>query len=72
MAFTGICFSIQSKFILTSNQSLFFQSIIDTDDFSVIISSTKTLCEIVNNFLSRISEIVISDDELNIKCDILR
>jgi diacylglycerol kinase (ATP) len=44
----------------------------EADDFSVIISSTKTLCEIVNNFLSRISEIHRDDDQLSIKCDILR
>lgn len=49
-----------------------FQSIIDTDDFQVVLASTKMLCETVNDILGRVIEPHRDDEQLNVKCDILR
>lgn len=48
------------------------QSIIDTDDFQVVIASVRILCETVNEFLNRVTETHRDDEQLLIKCDILR
>lgn len=48
------------------------QSIIDTDDFQVVIASVRILCETVNEFLNRATEQYRDDEQLIIKCDILR
>jgi diacylglycerol kinase (ATP) len=48
------------------------QSIIETDDLVVVLSSTKILCETVSDFLARICENPNFDGNLSIKCDILR
>lgn len=48
------------------------QSIIDTDDFQVVIASVRILCETVNEFLNRVTETNRDDEQLLIKCDILR
>jgi hypothetical protein len=48
------------------------QSIIETDDFQVVIASVRILCETVNEFLNRITEQHQNDEQLIIKCDILR
>jgi hypothetical protein len=46
---------------------------VDTDDFQVVIASVRILCETVNEFLNRVTEAHRRDDEqLLIKCDILR
>lgn len=49
-----------------------WQSIIDTDDFQVVIASVRILCETVNEFLNRVTDTNRDDDQLLIKCDILR
>lgn len=48
------------------------QSIIDTDDFQIVIASVRILCETVNEFLNRVTETHRDDEQLLIKCDILR
>lgn len=48
------------------------QSIIDTDDFQVVIASVRILCETVNEFLNRVTDQHRDDEQLIIKCDILR
>lgn len=48
------------------------QSIIDTDDFTVVIASVRILCETVNEFLNRVTDTNRDDEQLLIKCDILR
>lgn len=58
--------------LLTNTFFISFQSIIDADDFQVVLSSTKLLCESVNDFLNRVAETYREDEQLNIKCDILR
>lgn len=52
--------------------NLQLQSIIDTEDIDVVISSTKMLCESVNDFLARIVDNCGEEEQLNVKCDILR
>lgn len=48
------------------------QSIIETEDFDIVISSTKMLCESVNDFLARIVDHCGDEEQLIVKCDILR
>lgn len=48
------------------------QSIIETDDFDVMITSVRILCEAVNDFISRVTENNREDEQLSIKCDLLR
>jgi diacylglycerol kinase (ATP) len=48
------------------------QSIIETDDFQVVIASVRILCETVNEFVNRVTEQHRDDEQLIIKCDILR
>ncbi|KAG4078409.1 hypothetical protein HA402_013120 [Bradysia odoriphaga] len=52
--------------------NLQLQSIIETEDFDIVISSTKMLCESVNDFLARIVDHCGDEEQLNVKCDILR
>ncbi|KAJ6629751.1 Diacylglycerol kinase eta, partial [Pseudolycoriella hygida] len=52
--------------------NLQLQSIIETEDFDVVISSTKMLCESVNDFIARVADHCGDEEQLNIKCDILR
>ena len=58
--------------MLTFMSSIGKQSIIDTDDFQVVIASVRILCETVNEFLTRVTEQYRDDEQLIIKCDILR
>lgn len=48
------------------------QSIIETDDFQAVIASVRILCETVNDFIGRVTETHRDDEQLLIKCDILR
>lgn len=51
---------------------LHVQSIIEAEDLQIIITSTKIICETVNNLLGRLGDNCREDVQLNIKCDILR
>lgn len=48
------------------------QSIIETDDFQAVIASVRILCETINDFIGRVTETHRDDEQLLIKCDILR
>ncbi|XP_055690695.1 diacylglycerol kinase eta isoform X3 [Lutzomyia longipalpis] len=48
------------------------QALLETEDLEVIIAATKDLCETVNTLLARIGDCIRSDEQLSIKCDILR
>uniref|UniRef100_A0A1B0GQ62 Diacylglycerol kinase n=1 Tax=Phlebotomus papatasi TaxID=29031 RepID=A0A1B0GQ62_PHLPP len=48
------------------------QALLETEDLQVIIAATKDLCDTVNTLLARIGDCVRSDEQLGIKCDILR
>lgn len=51
---------------------VYLQSIIETDDFDVMLSSTRFLCETINAFVARVCEINVDDEQLMVKCDLLR
>lgn len=48
------------------------QSILETDDVQIVISSTKILFDTINDLLLRICENRQDDEQLIVKCDILR
>jgi hypothetical protein len=48
------------------------QSIVENDDFQVVLTSTRKLVETVNEFIGRIMEANRDDDSLVVKCNILR
>lgn len=60
--------------MLTQNLSLSLslQSIVENDDFHVVLASTSTLSETVNEFISRIMESNHDDDNLVLKCNALK
>lgn len=62
--------ALLNEFVESANCQL--QLIIDTDDIEIILSSTKILCDSVNEFLLKISENHSDNDQMNIRCDILR
>jgi len=47
------------------------QSLVESSDNHVIVSSTKIVCETVNNLLARFTENFEEDEQLAMKCDIL-
>ncbi|XP_065354344.1 diacylglycerol kinase eta isoform X2 [Calliphora vicina] len=47
-------------------------SIVETDDLPTLMSATKTLCETIDDLLDRMCEHRREDDQLTVKCDILR
>ncbi|CAD7093077.1 unnamed protein product [Hermetia illucens] len=48
------------------------RSIVETDDFQVVVSSSKILCDIVDEFLVRISANRMGDEQFALKCDFVR
>ncbi|XP_055374995.1 diacylglycerol kinase eta isoform X2 [Condylostylus longicornis] len=57
-------------FVESANWHL--QSIVEADDFQVVVKSTNILCETVNDLLNKICENKRDDEGLQLKCDILR
>ncbi|XP_037950398.1 diacylglycerol kinase eta isoform X4 [Teleopsis dalmanni] len=56
--------------VTSANQNL--RSIVETDDIQTLITSTKTLCETIDELMSQICENRKDDEQLIMKCDILR
>lgn len=56
--------------VTSVNQQL--SSIVETEDTLTLIASTKTLCETIDELLVRICENRKEDEQLSMKCDILR
>jgi hypothetical protein len=48
------------------------QTILDNEDRASTIQSSKILCESVTDIITRIADYYVEDDQLKIKCDILR
>lgn len=49
------------------------QALIETDDTEMLLTTTKALCETITEFLAKCEEFNLSDDDqLSIKCDILK
>lgn len=56
--------------VTSANENL--RSIVETDDLTVLVSCTKILCETTEELVDKICENRKEDDQLIIKCDILR
>ncbi|XP_034113341.2 diacylglycerol kinase eta isoform X8 [Drosophila albomicans] len=56
--------------VTSANHHLRF--IVETNDTQTLISSTRTLCDTVEDLVARICEHHKDDEQLTIKCDILR
>ncbi|XP_075145114.1 diacylglycerol kinase eta isoform X3 [Haematobia irritans] len=56
--------------VTAANENL--RSIVETDDLPTLMSATKTLCETIDDLLERMCENRKEDDQLTLKCDILR
>ncbi|XP_013118345.1 diacylglycerol kinase eta isoform X1 [Stomoxys calcitrans] len=56
--------------VTAANENL--RSIVETDDLPTLMSATKTLCETIDDLLERMCEHRKEDDQLTLKCDILR
>lgn len=48
------------------------QSIVYNEDTQMMIQSTRILCETVNDFIARVRETSSEEEQLSVKCDILR
>lgn len=48
------------------------QSIVYNEDTQIMLQSTRILCETVNDFIARVRETSSDEEQLSIKCDILR
>uniref|UniRef100_A0A182K3J2 Diacylglycerol kinase n=1 Tax=Anopheles christyi TaxID=43041 RepID=A0A182K3J2_9DIPT len=48
------------------------QSIVYNEDTQMMIQSTRILCETVNDFIARVRETSLEEEQLSVKCDILR
>ncbi|XP_017090473.2 diacylglycerol kinase eta isoform X3 [Drosophila bipectinata] len=56
--------------VTSANHHLRF--IVETNDTQTLISSTQSLCETIDDLVNRISEHHREDEQLAVKCDILR
>ncbi|XP_036329541.1 diacylglycerol kinase eta-like isoform X1 [Rhagoletis pomonella] len=52
--------------------NLNLRSIVETDDTQTLVAATKTLCETLDELMVQICESRKDDEQLTIKCDILR
>lgn len=48
------------------------QSIVTNEDTATMLASTRDLCTTVNDFIARVRENSSDEEQLSIKCDILR
>lgn len=62
--------SILLDFVDTVNSHL--SQIVDTDDFNMVVFSTKHLCDTIYKLLSRVMGNNLTDDQMQEKCDLLR
>lgn len=62
--------TILYEFVDTVNMHL--TQIVDADDFHLVIHSTKHLCETIYKLLGRLSGTHGTDDQMSVKCDLLK
>lgn len=62
--------SLLLDFVDTVNNHL--SQIVDTDDFNMVVFSTKHLCDTIYKLLSRVMGGNLTDDQMQEKCDLLR
>lgn len=47
-------------------------ALLEADDHRVVVSATKNICEVVQTLMARLNSNLSSDEQLEIKCDILK
>lgn len=47
-------------------------ALLEADDHRVVVSATKNICEVVQTLLARLNTSLSSDEQLEIKCDLLK
>lgn len=47
-------------------------ALLEADDFEVVVTATKNICEVVRTLLARLNTHLSSDEQLEVKCDILK
>lgn len=47
-------------------------ALLEAEDFQVVVSATKNICEVVHTLFGRLHTSLSSDEQLEMKCDILR
>lgn len=47
-------------------------ALLEADDFQVVLTATKNICEVIYTLLARLNQNMRSDEQLESKCDILR
>lgn len=47
-------------------------ALLEAEDFQVVVSATKNICEVVHTLLARLNTTLTSDEQLEVKCDILK
>ncbi|XP_018796299.1 PREDICTED: diacylglycerol kinase eta isoform X4 [Bactrocera latifrons] len=57
---------------MVTSANLNLRNIVETDDSQTLITATKTLCETLDELMVQISESRKDDEQLLVKCDILR
>ncbi|XP_049305462.1 diacylglycerol kinase eta-like [Bactrocera dorsalis] len=57
---------------MVTSANLNLRNIVETDDSQTLITATKTLCETLDKLMVQISESRKDDEQLPVKCDILR
>nr|XP_036234017.1 diacylglycerol kinase eta isoform X4 [Bactrocera oleae] len=57
---------------MVTSANLNLRNIVETDDTETLIAATKTLCETLDELMMQISESRKDDEQLFVKCDILR
>ncbi|KAH8294901.1 hypothetical protein KR018_004265 [Drosophila ironensis] len=62
--------TLLTNMVTSTNHHL--RLIVETNDTQTLISSTQTLCETIDDLVTRISEYRKDDEQLSIKCDILK
>lgn len=61
-------------YLLTVEDKVNFHlhALLQADDHRVVVSATKNVCEVVQTLLARLHTSLSSDDQLEVKCDILK
>lgn len=47
-------------------------ALLEAEDFQVVVSATKNICEVVHTLLARLNTTLTSDEQLEVKCEILK
>lgn len=59
-----------NKLVKTADSQL--QAIVNTDDLDSVMDTTKTICDLINEYLQKILDHYSEDEQMNLRCDILK